>query len=281
MRIQDGTTNLIELPKSLGPVSVRTMTEDAAGNFWIGTSGAGLLRWKDGQFTRFTHTNGLSSDLVWSLHAEPDGALWVGTAGGGLTRLKEGRTAICTTRNGLTDDSICCIADDGHGQYWFSSHQGIFRVSKKELNRFADGAAERVQCIAYGRSDGLPMLEFKGGYQPAGCRTRDGRLWFPTSQGLVFVDPADVSTNSVPPPIHIEEVLVDGKEWQTGPRYLEPSREGVRPAFSAGNPFRTTAHRDSLRRPELQRPREDALPAPPGRRGCRMGGDREPAHGQL
>ena len=223
VRIHDGTTSFIELPKYLGLVSVKTMTEDAAGSLWIGTSGAGLLRWKDGQFTRFTHTNGLSSDLVWSLHAEPDGTLWVGTEGGGLTRLKEGRTATCTTRDGLADDFICCIADNGHGQYWFSSHQGIFRVSKRELNRFADGATERIQCIAYGRSDGLPVLEFKGGYQPAGCRTRDGRLWFPTSLGLVVVDPADVSTNSVPPPIHIEEVLVDGKgiaaeEWQTGPR---------------------------------------------------------------
>jgi signal transduction histidine kinase/ligand-binding sensor domain-containing protein len=223
VRIRDGTANFIELPKDLGLVSVRTMTEDAAGSLWIGTSGAGLLRWKDGQFIRFTHTNGLSSDLVWSLHAEPEGALWIGTAGGGLIRLKEGRTAICTTRNGLADDFICCIADDGRGQYWFSSHQGIFRVSKKELNRFADGGAERLQCIAYGRSDGLPVLEFKGGYQPAGYRARDGRLWFPTSQGLVVVDPADVSTNSVPPPIYIEEILVDGKvttaaEWQTGQR---------------------------------------------------------------
>ncbi|HVM47522.1 MAG TPA: two-component regulator propeller domain-containing protein [Candidatus Acidoferrum sp.] len=250
VQIQDGATNFVPLPKNLGLVSVRTMTEDPAGNLWIGTSGAGLLCWKDGHFTRFTHTNGLSSDLIWSLLAEPDGALWVGTAGGGLTRLKAGRTAICTTRDGLPDNVICSIADDGHGQYWFSSHQGIFRVSKRELNRFADGAAERVQCIAYGRSDGLPVLEFKGGYQPASCRTRDGRLWFPTSQGLVFVDPADVSTNSVPPTIHIEEVVVDGKpipavRWQA--ESPPESSGGKKPGASGRLEIPSGRHRIEIR----------------------------------
>jgi signal transduction histidine kinase/ligand-binding sensor domain-containing protein len=210
-RVQGDTVSTIELPPSLPQVDVRTMAEDAAGNIWFGTDGMGLLRWKDGQFTRFTRENGFSSDFIWALQPESDGALWMGTYGGGLTRLKNGRAVACTTRHGLVDDVICHIADDGRGQYWFSSNQGIFRVAKSELNQFADGRQTRVQCVAYGKSDGLPVLECEGGCLPAGCSSLDGRLWFPTIRGLVAVDPAEVSADTLAPPVHLESIIVDGK----------------------------------------------------------------------
>ena len=218
-RVQSNQVETIHLPQTLPPVDVRVMAEDAEGTLWFGTDGAGLLQWRGGQFTRFTRENGLSSDFIWALHPEPDGTLWIGTYGGGLTRLKGGRTVPCTTRHGLVDDVICHIIDAGRGQYWFSSNQGIFRVDKAELNEFAEGKRTRIQCVAYGRSDGLPSLECEGGCQPAGCRSRDGQLWFPTIRGLVMVNPADVSTNTVPPPVHIEKIVVDGittetSQWQ-------------------------------------------------------------------
>jgi signal transduction histidine kinase/ligand-binding sensor domain-containing protein len=219
VRVQGDAVSTIDLPPSMPLADVRVMAEDAAGNLWIGTDGTGLLRWKDGQFTRFTRENGLSSDFVWALQPEPDGALWIGTYGGGLARLKNGRAVSCTTRHGLVDDVICHIADDGRGHYWFSSNQGIFRVDQEALRQFADGKRPGIQCVAYGRSDGLPALECEGGCQPVGCRSRDGRLWFATIRGLVVVNPAEVSTNTLAPPVHIESIIVDGEatsseEWR-------------------------------------------------------------------
>ena len=211
VHIDGEAVRTVELPQSLPLVDVRVAVEDAAGDMWFGTDGTGLLRWKDGQFTPYTRENGLSSDFVWALRPEPDGALWIGTYGGGLTRLKDGRAVSCTMRDGLVDDVICHIADDGRGQYWFSSNQGIFRVGKAELNQFAEGRREHIQCVGYGRPDGLPGLECEGGCQPAGWRSRDGRLWFPTSRGLLVVNPADVNTNTVAPAVHIERMIVDGR----------------------------------------------------------------------
>lgn len=217
--LKDKKVSFVDLPNYLGMVDIRVITGDSAGNIWIGTDGAGLLRWKNRQFTLFTRKEGLGSDFIWALHPESKDTLWIGSYGGGLTRFKNNRMVNCTTRQGLADNVICYIADDGLGYYWFSSHEGIFRVLKKDLNRFADGQNNRIQCIDYGRSDGLPTLECKGGFQPAGCCTRDGRLWFPTRQGLVVVDPVDVCTNVIAPIAHIEEAVVDGTiinitEWQ-------------------------------------------------------------------
>ena len=210
VRFENGAAIGIDLPNPAPALDLSVITEDAEGTIWAGTDGSGLFRWKNGQCRRFTRQDGLSSDIIRALHAEPDGGLWIGTVDGGLCRLKNNRFVACTTRDGLVDDVINYIADDGRGYYWLTSFQGICRVPKAELNAFADGARPRIQCASYGKSDGLPALECPGGFQPAGCRTRDGRLWFPTIKGLVVVDPATVPTNSVVPPVLIEEVRVDG-----------------------------------------------------------------------
>ncbi len=66
--------------------------------------------------------------------------------------------------------------------------------------------------LTYGINDGLPTLECSEGLQSAGGRTADGRLWFPTAKGLVAVDPAGVNPNPRPPPVRIEQLLVDDRE---------------------------------------------------------------------
>ena len=44
--------------------------------------------------------------------------------------------------------------------------------------------------------------------RPAACRTRDGKLWFPTIKGLVSVNPAALKPNTNPPAVVIESVLI-------------------------------------------------------------------------
>jgi hypothetical protein len=97
------------------------------------------------------------------------------------------------------------------GWLWLGSQSGIFRIEKRELEEFADGRARTVDCTAYGRYDGLPSLECSGSYQPAAWRTTDGRLLFATLKGVVSVNPAELTINRLPPPVAIEEVLLDGR----------------------------------------------------------------------
>ncbi len=191
--------------------NVRVITEDANGSLWFGMSGGGLGRLKDGKLAQFGRSAGLPSDFVWSLLAEPDGTLWVGTLGGGLCRLRDGRFATISTREGLPNNVICHIADDGRGNFWISSYGGIFRVAKDELNRCADGQLKTVNCLVYGKAEGLSTVECSGGLQASGCQTPDGQLWFPTIKGLAVIRPTGLKSNPIPPPVLIEEVLVDDR----------------------------------------------------------------------
>src|SRR5687768_5538489 len=59
----------------------------------------------------------------------------------------------------------------------------------------------------------MPSAECHGGSQPSGLRAADGRLWFPTLGGAAVVDPARLGLNLQPPPVVVEEVLVDRRPF--------------------------------------------------------------------
>jgi len=194
--------------------NVLAIAQDHAGDHWIGTIGGGLNRLSGGRFTTFSTKNGLSNDVVWSLHADDDGSLWIGTNGGGLNRLKNGKFTTYTTQNGLFDDVVFQILDDGLGNLWMSSNKGIFRVSRRQLDAFAQGSARSISSVAYGTSDGMKSRECNGGFQPAGWKTRDGRLWFPTVKGLTVIDPRSLKVDVLPPPVVVEQLIADKHSFE-------------------------------------------------------------------
>jgi signal transduction histidine kinase/ligand-binding sensor domain-containing protein len=220
LRYDAGKTTWLARRQELGISDVRAITKDKEGAIWFGMLGGGLGCLKDGKLKQFLKRDGLSSDFVQCLHFESDGTLWIGTFGGGLNRLKQGRFTLINKSQGLPDDVICDIEEDRQGFFWISSHGGIIRVSKAELNLCADGLKKQAYCQSYGMGDGLPTIECSGGLQPAGSQTADGRVWFPTSKGLVVIDPQNVSTNLIPPPVVIERLLVDEQVAFEGSRTL-------------------------------------------------------------
>jgi signal transduction histidine kinase len=68
--------------------------------------------------------------------------------------------------------------------------------------------------------------ECTGGPQPAGWRARDGRLWFPTSKGLVVIDPRRLPAAARPPRVMIEQVRADRAEVPLGPAMEAPPGRG-------------------------------------------------------
>jgi ligand-binding sensor domain-containing protein/signal transduction histidine kinase len=195
---------------------VRAIVGDAEGNLWIGTESSGLYFFKGGKFVSYhAETNGLPGNDISCLCLDPDGVLWVGTSGHGLARFYQGKWTRYSTDDGLASNSIDYIIEDGGGYLWIGSNAGLMRLQKKLLNDFAGGTINSISCRTYGEADGLPTRECSSGSQPAACRTLDGRLWFPTTKGLVSVNPAELKPNRQPPLVMIESVLVEGREQKT------------------------------------------------------------------
>src|SRR3990172_7457727 len=59
-----------------------TVYEDREGVLWFGSSQGGITRLKDGKFTTYTTTDGLSANEVKSIVEDRRGNLWIGTWNG-------------------------------------------------------------------------------------------------------------------------------------------------------------------------------------------------------
>jgi ligand-binding sensor domain-containing protein/signal transduction histidine kinase len=182
---------------------VRAFLEDRSGQLWIGTYGGGVCVLSN---ETFRSVGGIASHKAWSLHEDAEGVIWIGTAAG-LNRYENGRVFAFTRKHGLFDDLINHVVEDDEGMFWISSNRGIYRVSRKELNQVAAGKLTQVNHVAYGEADGMLTSETNGEYQPAGCKSADGRIWFPTQRGVVVIDPKTVYRNELPPPVIIEQVV--------------------------------------------------------------------------
>src|SRR5262249_5153692 len=94
------------------------------------------------------------------------------------------------------------------GYLWTSCLKGISRVSKKELDQLDHHEIKTVHAAFYGKLDGLLSVQCNGVAKPAGWKTRDGRIWFPTTKGLVAVDP-QIKLNEIQPSVVIERVVTE------------------------------------------------------------------------
>jgi len=162
---------------------------------------------------------------VLCLHEDEQGALWMGTDGG-LLRQRGGRIKAFTVADGLFDDRIYRILDDGAGRFWMSCNHGIFHVKKKAFDELEKGHIASLSSTSFGRRDGMVAQECNGGVQHAGWRASDGRLWFPTTKGVVVADPDAQEANRHAPPVTLEGFLTDDQA-QDHHRYqvLQPGRQ--------------------------------------------------------
>ncbi len=235
LRVRAGSVSSLSIADGLPANAVKALTGDPGGSLWIGTDG-GLARLRGGEPATLTRIEGLAGAFVRALYFDPDGTLWIGTRGSGLFRLRDGELARYTTQEGLASDVVYQILEDAGGYLWMSCNQGIFQVAKQQLDLLARGAITGLEPTVYAAAAGMKSVECQGESQPAGTRTADGRLWFPTVKGLAVIDPENPKRNSRPPPVHVERILFDGAPVElpaSGPAVLPPGRRALELGYTA------------------------------------------------
>ncbi|HZQ48198.1 MAG TPA: two-component regulator propeller domain-containing protein, partial [Verrucomicrobiae bacterium] len=205
--VQKGKLTHYKVRDGLAGNVVQAILEDHQGNLWFGTDG-GLSQWKDGRFVNFRTEQGLSVNSIDALHEDNGQTLWIGTIGGGLNQFRNGKFRSYTTSQGLFSDDVLEILEDNYGSLWLSCFNGVFRVRKQSLDDFDRGIIKEIPCASYGKADGMASSQCNGVAKPAGWKDKSGKLWFPTTKGLVVADP-NTPYNDIPPPVMIEEILAD------------------------------------------------------------------------
>ncbi|KAA0253381.1 diguanylate cyclase [Acidobacteria bacterium ACD] len=180
--------------------AVWSLCEGPDGTLWAGTIGGGLLRKRGDDFLSVTSTDGLLSDLVYSLLVDRKGDLWIGT-NRGVNRLRSGRLESFGRESGFGERPVRALAETADGSVWAGSDgDGLFR--------FRDGAWSRI-----GAAEGLS--------HPSVCALRaspDGSLWLGTYGGLQLLEAGRFRTfgsGEGLPNLRVWSILLDreGTPW--------------------------------------------------------------------
>ncbi|MCH7343182.1 diguanylate cyclase [Pelomonas sp. CA6] len=240
----DGPGFVPVLDPGLPREGVVAMLEARDGTLWFGTAGQGLASLREGRFRTLTKADGLVSNWILSLYEDGAGSLWIGSNGEGLNRLRQGRLTGIRPADGLWDGLAQTILEDSQGQLWMSCNRGFYRVARADLDAFAEGRLRRVASVGFGPGDALRGTTFAGGLQPAGARDAQGRLWLPSANGLVIVDPRHPPGPARPPGVRLDGVLVDGQPQAPGAEVeLPPGAVPLLLRYSAD----TLLHADRVR----------------------------------
>jgi ligand-binding sensor domain-containing protein/signal transduction histidine kinase len=172
--------------------------------------GNGIFKVKDGGYEQWTSADGLSNNEGQWVFEDDDGTIWAGMTTG-ISRIRGREIRNIRRESGLLDGHIWAMVPDASGNFWVDSNSGIFAVKRQDLNDFADGKISHVNCVAYNEPPAIKPAD-KYGQEQSACRSLDGRVWFPSSRGLVMVNPTNIPVNTLPPLVHIARLRANGRD---------------------------------------------------------------------
>jgi signal transduction histidine kinase/ligand-binding sensor domain-containing protein len=211
-RIQD--FKVLEDFPAPGMPAARRVVADPQGGIWLGLMSGDLARYRRGKLDIFAFPHG-SDPFVSELLVNPDGSV-LGATESGLIGWRNGKQQTLTNRNGLPCNNIFTLASDKGAALWLYTECGLIKITNTELQKWWESPQVRVQFRNFDVSDGaLPAWVAFGGV----TRAPDGRLWFANQSTLQMIDPAHLNENTLPPPVHVEEIIANQKRY--------PPQEGL------------------------------------------------------
>jgi signal transduction histidine kinase/ligand-binding sensor domain-containing protein len=182
---------------------------DRSGVLWVGYYQGGIAAVTGNLFRLYNAHDGLGGGSILAIYQDAAGDIWVGT-GTGLSRFQNGSWTTWTARNGLPAGGVRGIVEDGpRNALWLVTASGLLRVSMTDLDD-ARTSAKALNFLLYGRNDGIRLAASGNMANPPITKSDDGRIWFCTQDGLAVIDPARIRSNPLPPPVAIEQIMVDG-----------------------------------------------------------------------
>ncbi len=118
------------------------------------------------------------------------------------------------------------IVETETGDLWVNGFSGISHVSAGDLKKWLRDPSSAVSAKHFDELDGLPGLSGEVHPEPSVVEAADGRLWFATTKGIAWLDPAALERkpNLLPPPVAISAVISNGKTYSGSGALTLPAR---------------------------------------------------------
>ncbi len=199
---------------------VHDLAADPKGGIWLAFENGSLGRYRQGRWETVSTNHGANASPAWDLLVDSDGSTWA-TTGDGLVRWKEGKVETLSARNGLPCDSIYALVKDDLGSLWLAAECGYVAITETELEKWWQQPDSIVKVRTLDRYDGAhPAPTY---FRPTASKSSDGKLWFATRSILQMVDPAHLDQNETPPPVRMERIIADAKDYSRAPDLRLPA----------------------------------------------------------
>ena len=180
---------------------------DAAGRAVVFYENWGLVRFDPSRFNLLLPFDSLPGGRVGPLYQGRSSMLLGAVAG--LVRIRNGQVAqygrsIPWLRH------VTGLVQTTAGETWLQSSTGIFRVSTSALEDAFQHPDRQMKAAKFDVQDGLPGANLIDYADNGAALGADGRLWFTTTNGIVWIDPARLERNALPPPVDIKRIIADG-----------------------------------------------------------------------
>jgi ligand-binding sensor domain-containing protein/two-component sensor histidine kinase len=165
------TTNHITKKNGLITNSLTTLFLDRSGNLWIGTNGAGLIKFGNKAFTYFNKIPGLNSPSIFSITEDLNDNIWITTNDEGVFKYDGTTSTQYTINSGFKSKNVRSSLLDKHGNLWFATTNGLTRLKNGVFKTFTT-------------NDGLPSNDTR-----SLLLDNEGNLWIGTyGKGLSKYD---------------------------------------------------------------------------------------------
>ncbi|WP_317987900.1 sensor histidine kinase [Hyalangium gracile] len=190
---------------------IHTAMTDGRGRVWLGHVKGIITRVDGDEVRRFTEAEGLRLGRISALAA---GGRYVWAGGQfGLAFLDGERFRPLVAGGDESFRNVTGIIERPDGSLWVHAVPGVFRIPAEEIRHAAGDPGHRVRYELFDFLDGLPARPTLMRPLPTAVAGDDGRLWFATSNGVVWIDPERIARNPLPPPVSILSLKADGQRF--------------------------------------------------------------------
>ena len=195
-----------EIPYDVLPIEFGgLLIPDPNNGVWLPLANGDIAHWHDGHADTISVNRPRNSSNTTGLVLTQDGSIFESNSAG-LVGWRHGSVRWLTEANGLPCRFIISMVE-GLDALWGSGDCGIFSVSNHELERWWKDPRAQLKFSLFDSLDGAqpssPALS------PKAARSTDGKIWFANHSVLQMIDPANKTSNGLPPPVHIERIIAD------------------------------------------------------------------------
>jgi len=232
---------------------VQSIVRGLDGGLWISVTENGVFRLQDGVWTQWGGLEALPRRTAVTLWADPGGRIWFGFTVNEIAVLEGTGIRDYSAADGLDIGTIAAFAGssnyvwvggerglagfDGRrfhmlattieggfrgvsgivetedGGLWINQANGLVHISRTEVQEWLHNNHHELRAEIFDYRDGFPGSASPIRPLPSAVLARDGRIWVSGTSGTAWIDPAHIYRNSLSPPVAIESILVDDRNY--------------------------------------------------------------------